>query len=244
MNVELRKLALVTGAPGGIGSAICFELSKAGFLIGIHYNSSELSAQKLHSEIPGSFLIKANLSEISEIDRLSDMLKERGGVDVLVNNAGISIDGLLLRQNVEDFDRVINLNMKSTWYLTKKLSRLMMKRGGGRIVNISSVIGLTGNLGQSIYGMSKAAIINLTKSSAMELADYNILVNAVAPGFIETAMTESLSEEIKNKILDRIPLKRFGTPKDVATLVRFLATEANYSTGNTFHVNGGMYGGH
>jgi len=244
MNTQFDKLALVTGGAGGIGSAISKELSKFGYRVGIHYNSSDLTAKKLHETIEGSFLIKANLTEISELDRIHDLLKEMGGIDLLVNNAGITADGPLMRQKIEDFDSVIALNMRSTWYLTKKLSRLMIKRGGGKIINITSVIGLTGNYGQSIYGMTKAAIDNFTKSAALELADYNILVNSIAPGFIETPMTESLPQEIKNKVLEKIPLKRLGTPHDVATMVRFIATEANYSTGNTFHVNGGMHGGH
>ena len=244
MNTEFNKLVLVTGGAGGLGSAISRELAKAGYLVGIHYNNSDLSAKKLQETIKGSFLIKANLSEISELDRISDIILEMGGIDLLVNNAGITADGPLLRQKIEDFDRVISLNMRALWYLTKKLSRSMIKRGGGKIINISSVVGLTGNYGQSIYGMSKAAIDNFTKSAALEFADYNILVNSIAPGFIDTAMTESLSEEVKNKILEKIPLKRLGTPEDVAVMVRFLATEANYSTGNIFHVNGGMYGGH
>ena len=154
----------------------------------------------------------------------------------------MTADGPLMRAKLEDFDQVVSVNMKSVWYLTKKLSRMMARKSSGRIINISSVIGSTGNANQTIYGMTKAAIDNFTKSSAQELAHYNILVNSIAPGFIETPMTSSLPEEEKEKIMAHIPLGRMGKPEEVAKMVRFLATEGDYCTGSIFHINGGMNG--
>jgi 3-oxoacyl-[acyl-carrier protein] reductase len=242
-NFESKKIALVTGATGGIGKACCYALSEAGFRIAVHYRTSDESALELKNKLPGSFLIKADLSKSEDIDHLYEILKAEGGLDVLVNNAGMTIDGPLLRAKLEDFDRVVDVNMRSTWYLTKKLSRMMARKSSGRIINISSVVGSTGNAYQTIYGMTKAAIDNFTKSCAAELAPFNIMINAVAPGFIETAMTAELPAEEKEKIIARIPLGKMGQPMDVAKMVRFLATEADYCTGSVFHVNGGMYGG-
>jgi len=241
-QIASSGIALVTGAAGGIGSACCKELHQAGFRIGIHYSSSELAAQKLQSTLPGSFLIKADLACDEGIESVYQQLKEVGGIDVLVNNAGMTIDAPLLRAKLSDFDQIVALNMRAVWHLTKRVSRLMARKSSGRIINISSVVGSTGNAGQSIYAMTKAAINNLTKTSALELAHYNILVNAIAPGFIETPMTESMQEEEKQKILATIPLGRMGKPEDIASMVRFLAIEGNYCTGSIFHLNGGLYG--
>lgn len=241
--METKKIALVTGGTGGIGKACCLALSEAGFRVAIHYRSSDKLAEELKEKLPGSFTLKADLSKTDEVDALYDALKKEGGLDVLVNNAGMTVDGPLLRAKLEDFDRVVSVNMKSTWYLTKKLSRMMARKSSGKIINISSVVGSTGNAYQTIYGMTKAAIDNFTKSCSMELAPYNILVNSIAPGFIQTAMTEDLPIEEQEKIISRIPLGKMGKPDDVAQMVRFLATEADYCTGAVFHVNGGMYGG-
>lgn len=242
MNNENKKIALVTGATGGIGKACAELLCEAGFRIAIHYRSSDEKAEEIKSKLPGSFLIKADLSTTDGVDHVYDILKKEGGVDVLVNNAGMTADGPLMRAKLEDFDQVVSVNMKSVWYLTKKLSRMMARKSSGRIINISSVIGSTGNANQTIYGMTKAAIDNFTKSSAQELAHYNILVNSIAPGFIETPMTSSLPEEEKEKIMAHIPLGRMGKPEEVAKMVRFLATEGDYCTGSIFHINGGMNG--
>lgn len=241
--MDNKKIALVTGGTGGIGKACCIALSEAGFRVAIHYRSSDELAEELTVKIPGSFTIKADLSTTEGVDLVYDALKKEGGVEVLVNNAGMTADGPLMRAKLEDFDRVVAVNMKSTWYLTKRLSRMMARKSSGRIINISSVVGSTGNAYQTIYGMTKAAVDNFTKSCAMELASYNILVNSIAPGFIETPMTDKLPEEEKEKIISRIPLGRMGQPTDVARMVRFLATEGDYCTGSTFHLNGGMYGG-
>jgi len=238
-----KGIALITGGAGGIGAACCKELANAGFKVAIHYRSNDTNAKELLNEIPKSFLVKADLSTTEGVDHVYDILKEKGGIEVLVNNAGMTADAPLLRGKLDDFDKVVSLNMKSTWYITKKMSRMMARKSKGRIINISSVVGSTGNPGQSVYGMTKAAINNFTQTCAMELAPYNILVNSVAPGFIETPMTEILPEEEKDKIKDRIPLQRLGRPSDIAKMVKFLATEGDYCTGSVFHVNGGMYGG-
>jgi len=237
-------LALVTGGATGIGAACCRALAGAGMTVAIHHRTSAAAAEDLRQELGSeAFLVKADLATAQGVDALYEEMRARGGLDVLVNNAGATVDAPLFSARLEDFDRLVATNMRSTWYLTKRLARLMMRRKTGRIINISSVVGSTGNPGQSIYGMTKAALDNFTRTAALELADYGILVNAVAPGFIQTAMTEALAPEIREGILGRVPLKRMGTPEEVAALVRFLAVEATYCTGTTFHVNGGMYGG-
>lgn len=237
------RIALVTGAGTGIGRACAMALGRAGFTVGIHYNRSREEAERVAAEIPGSFLIGADLSTEAGGDAVHDELKTRGGCEVLVNNAGATIDAPMFTAKLEDFDKVVDVNMRSTWYLTKRIGRLMMRARRGRIINVSSVVGSTGNPGQTAYGMTKAAIDCFTKSAAMELAPFGILVNSVAPGFIETRMTEALAPEIKEKILARVPMGRMGRADEVASLVRFLATEGTYCTGSVFHVNGGMYGG-
>ncbi|MBW7857970.1 MAG: SDR family oxidoreductase [Leptonema sp. (in: Bacteria)] len=239
-----KKIAVVTGAGRGIGSAIARELGKKGFIVGIHYNSSVDSAKKLQSEIEDSFLIQADISTIEGCDVIYSTVKDRPEpLEVLVNNAGFVKDNPLFQASVDEFDAMVALNMKATWYLTKRLMRLMIRNGSGRIINISSIIGSQGNPTQSVYGMTKAAIDNFTKVAAMEMADRNILVNSVAPGFIETDMTKDLSDEHKAAIIERIPLKRIGKPEEIADVVGFLATSGSYITGTVIHVNGGMYGG-
>ncbi len=242
MNNEL-KVALVTGGGTGIGAACCRELAKAGYAVGIHYNSSSGPAEAVQAELENSFTIQADLSTREGADEICTALKERGNLEVLVNNAGMTMDAPLFSAKIDDFDKVVNTNMRGTWYLTKRLGRLMMRNKTGRVINISSVVGSTGNPTQSVYGMTKAAIDNFTRTAAMEFAPYNILVNSVAPGFIETKMTDVLSEDVQQHILGQIPLNRMGTPEEVASFVRFLATEGTYCTGTVFHVNGGMYGG-
>jgi 3-oxoacyl-[acyl-carrier protein] reductase len=187
--------------------------------------------------------VGADVGEIEALDALVEAVKGRGELQVLVNNAGATADAPFLTAKLEDLERIYRTNMRATWYLTKKLARVMARKRFGRIINVSSVVGSTGNFGQTIYGMTKAAIDNLTRSLALELAPYGILVNAVAPGFIETRMTEVLPAEAKEAILQRIPLGRMGRPEEVARLVRYLAVEDSYCTGTVFHINGGMYGG-
>ncbi len=239
-----KKLALVTGASRGIGRAIAKELHQKGFLVGIHYNSSRESAEKLRDELGDGLLIQADLSTIEGCDKIYEEIKNsKLPLEVLVNNAGFVKDNPIFNATLEEFDQMININMKTTWYLTKRLMRLMIRNRSGRIINISSIIGSIGNPTQSIYGMTKAAIDNFTKTAAMEMAEYGILVNSIAPGFIDTDMTKNLPEEHKKMILERIPLKRMGTPEEVAQVVGFLATSGTYITGTVIHVNGGMYGG-
>lgn len=240
-----KKIAVVTGGGKGIGEAICRSLSASGFHVGIHYNASSTAAEKLSKELPNSFLIQANLGTPEGVDVIYDIIKnDHGGqIDVLVNNAGLTIDNPIFSAGLEDFDSIVALNMKTTWYLTKRLSRFMIRKKAGRVINISSVVGSTGNPTQSIYGMTKAAIDNFTKTAAAEFASYNILINAVAPGFIATDMTNEIPPEFQEKIMERIPLGRMGKPEEVAQAVNFLATSASYITGSVLHVNGGMYGG-
>jgi 3-oxoacyl-[acyl-carrier protein] reductase len=190
-------------------------------------------------------LIKADISTIEGMDQIYDMIKrEHGGsLYVLVNNAGVAIDNPIFNASIEEFEKTVNINLRSAWYLTKRLSRFMIRQRAGRIINISSVVGCAGNVAQSIYGMTKAAMNNLTMTASKEFAQYGILVNAVAPGFIRTSMTEKIPEEFAEVFMKQIPLGRMGNPEEVGEVVQFLATSANYCTGSIFHVNGGMYGG-
>lgn len=239
-----QSIALVTGGGRGIGAACCKELAKLGFTVGIHYNSSQAGAEALAKALPDAFTVQGDLSTAEGADQVYNALREAGGnLAVLVNNAGVVHDNPIFSATLEEFDDTVRTNLRGTWYLSKRLVRLMMRKKAGRIVNISSVVGHTGNPTQSIYAMTKAAIDNLTKTMAIEFAGYGILVNSVAPGFIDTDMTKDLSDEVKLKILDRIPLGRMGTAEDVAEMVGFLALRGSYCTGATFHVNGGMYAG-
>ena len=237
-------VALVTGAATGIGAACARALSAEGFRVVVHYRSSAEKAKKLLSEIPGSVGMQADLSQPEAIEALVKELKEETGrVDVLVNNAGANENAPMLTMKLDSYDAVASL-ARGTWYLTKLiLRRFMLRRGSGRIVNISSVVGSTGNAGQIPYTMAKAGLDAFTKSLAQELAGREILVNSVAPGFIETAMTHELPEEIKAGILLRVPQGRMGTPEEVADAVCFLATRGSYINGTVLHVNGGLYGG-
>jgi 3-oxoacyl-[acyl-carrier protein] reductase len=239
-----KRVALVTGGATGIGAACCRALAAEGFWVGIHYNKSAQKAQQLLDEIKEGFCLQADLSEREQIDGLIDNLKDAAGrVDVLVNNAGLSINADILSMKLEQYDAQRALS-RGFWYLTKKILRqFMMRRNEGRIINISSVVGHTGNAGQIPYTMEKAALDAFTKSLAQEMAGRNILVNSVAPGLIDTEMTRSLPEEIKNKILAAVPLGRAGRPEDVAEVVAFLATRGSYINGSVIHVNGGLYGG-
>ncbi len=242
MTNENLKTALVTGGATGIGAACSRVLAQAGFRVAIHCNRSVAEAQAIASDLPnGAFVVSADLSTEEGVDRIFEAMKDAGPLEVLVNNAGATVDAPLFNAKLADFDRIVATNMRSTWYLTKRLSRLMMRKRSGCVINISSVVGSTGNPGQSAYGMTKAAIDNFTKTAALELAPFNILVNAIAPGFIETKMTDVLSDDIKNKILTRIPLGRMGTSNEIAQFVKFLATAGTYCTGSIFHVNGGMF---
>ena len=238
-----KPVAIVTGAGKGIGAACCRALSEE-FQVGLHYRSSEEQAKAVLSEIGDGFLLHADLSDISQIDALLNTVKETAGrVDVLVNNAGISVNADINSMKIEQYDAQRAVT-RGTWYLTKRIIRLfMLRQGTGRIINISSVVGYTGNSGQIPYTMEKAALDAFTKSLSKELTGRNILVNSVAPGFIETEMTQQLPEEVQKKILDNITLSRIGRPEEVAEVVAFLAKRGSYITGSVIHVNGGMYGG-
>jgi 3-oxoacyl-[acyl-carrier protein] reductase len=239
-----KPIAVVTGGGKGIGAACCRALAKEGFQVGIHYRSSEEAAKTVLSEIGDGFLIQADLSDISQLETMVNTLKETAGrVDVLVNNAGASINADINSMKIDHFD-VQRAVTRGTWYLTKRIIRLfMLRQGSGRIINISSVVGHTGNAGQIPYTMEKAALDAFTKSLSKELAGRNILVNSIAPGFIETEMTQNLPDEVQKTILDNVTLGRIGRPEEVAEAVTFLATHGSYITGSVIHVNGGLYGG-
>ncbi len=247
MSEESNKgIALVTGGSRGIGAACCRALAEAGFQVGVHYNSSADAAEKLAAELPNdAFAVAGDVGTVEGMDGIYDVLKkERGGnLAVLVNNAGIALDNPIFSAGLDEFEKTVDVNMRSVWYLTKRLSRLMIRKRTGRIINMSSVVGGMGNAAQSIYGMTKAAIESFTKTAAMELAEYGILVNAVAPGFIDTDMTREIPEDFRESILGKVPLGRMGKPEEIAAAVVFLADAGSYCTGSVLHVNGGMYGG-
>jgi 3-oxoacyl-[acyl-carrier protein] reductase len=241
-----NKRALVTGGTRGIGRAIVLDLARNGAEVVFTYHNSEETARIVESEAAqfGTkiYSIKADASVFSEAEKtLSFTLEKIGGIDILVNNAGITKDNLLLRMTEEDFDRVISANLKSVFNYTKVAVKPMMTQRYGRIVNIASVVGIIGNPGQANYVASKAGVIGFTKSAAKEFASRNITVNAVAPGFISTDMTGALNDKQKEAIMSVVPLKRIGTPDDVARVVSFLASpDADYLTGQVISVDGGM----
>jgi 3-oxoacyl-[acyl-carrier protein] reductase len=239
-----QPVALVTGGGTGIGAACCRQLAAEGFRVGIHYRSSEEKANKLAAELDGAFTIQADLMDSESLDALIKELKGVAGrIDVLVNNAGYNINAPMLAMKLDEYDAVASM-ARGTWYLTKLvLRRFMLRKGTGRIINISSVVGHTGNPGQIPYTMVKAGLDAFTKSLAQELAGRDILVNAIAPGFIDTEMTEELPEEVRETILSRIPMGRTGNADEIADVVAFLATRGSYINGSVLHVNGGMYGG-
>jgi 3-oxoacyl-[acyl-carrier protein] reductase len=239
-----RPVALVTGAARGIGAACATALAREGFRVAVHYRSDAESAAKLVASLPDAFALQADLTNPAEIDALIVALGEQTSrLDVLVNNAGATRDGLLLRQSLADYDAVAAL-ARGTWYLTKLvLRRFLLRSDAARIIQISSVVGSTGNPGQTGYAMAKAGLDAFTKSLAHELSGRTILVNAVAPGFIETDMTASLPDGVRDALLARIPLARMGHPEEVADVVAFLALRASYIHGSVLHVNGGLYGG-
>jgi len=240
------KTAIVTGAARGIGRIIAEELARHGANVAICDLKAEWladTAAAVQAIGTKAHCLAVNVSNGDDVNKAVDeTIAVFGGVDILVNNAGITKDGLMMRMSEEDWDAVLDVNLKGTFLFTKAVSRPMMKTRSGVIVNIASIIGLIGNAGQCNYAASKAGVIALTKSSARELAARNIRVNAVAPGFIESKMTDILADDVKQKMLDQIPMKRFGGPADVAKAVLFLATDASsYITGQVLSVNGGMY---
>jgi len=239
-----QPVAIVTGGATGIGAACVRALAAQGFRVGIHYRKSAEKAQTLQREISGSFLISADLSVVDQIDAMVGKIKDAAGrVDVLVNNAGQSVNADIISMKVEQFDEQ-RMMTRGVWYLTKRILRqFMMRARSGRVINISSVVGHTGNAGQIAYTMEKAALDAFTKSLAQEMAGRNILVNSVAPGFVDTDMTQELPEEVKERILAGITLGRIGRPEEIAEVVAFLSTKGSYINGSVIHVNGGLYGG-
>ena len=237
-----KKYALVTGASGGIGREIAIRLACDYNLI-LHTRRREDKINKLKDELKTEVIcVKGDLSKQEDCERIFNLCREKNiEVEVLVNNAGMTRDNLIFRMKEEDFKKVIETNLYSVFYLSKLFARQMMKNKGGRIINISSISGIRGNVGQTNYSASKAGVIGFTKALAKEVASKNVLVNAVAPGFIETEMTEILSDEVKKQILSDIPMKRYGLAKDVANVVSFLAGEdSSYITGQVISVDGGL----
>ena len=239
------KTAVVTGASRGIGRATAIELAKRGANVVVNYNGSAEAAQEVAEECSKyakAIAIKANVAEESDCQKLfAQVVEEFGKVDILINNAGITKDGLLVRMSAEDFAKVIDINLKGAFLCLREAAKIMMKARYGRIVNISSVVGVHGNAGQVNYSASKAGIIGMSKSAAKELAARKITVNVIAPGFIETDMTDCLNEKVKEEMQKQIPLKEIGTPQDVAEAAAFLASDsARYITGVVLGVDGGM----
>ena len=240
------KVALVTGASRGIGKAIACKLAREGAKVIINYNGSKEKAEAVKSEIEAAGgqaeVYQCDVSDYTACETfIQTVIKEEGSLDILVNNAGITKDGLLMKMSEEDFDKVLDTNLKGAFNTIRFASRQMLRQKGGRIINLSSVVGVSGNAGQANYAASKAGVIGLTKAAARELASRGITVNAIAPGFIETDMTDVLSDKVKEASEAQIPLGHFGKPEDVAAAAAFLASEeAGYITGQVLHVDGGM----
>ncbi|WP_303841490.1 3-oxoacyl-[acyl-carrier-protein] reductase [Selenomonas ruminantium] len=240
------KVALVTGASRGIGRAIALKLAAEGAKVAINYAGNTAKAEEVKAEIEKNggeaILVQADVADSVAVETMVNTVVEKfGQIDILVNNAGITRDGLLMRMKDEDFDAVINTNLKGVFYCTKLVSKLMMKKRSGRIINMASVVGLMGNAGQTNYAAAKAGVIGFSKSAAKELAARGITVNMVAPGFIDTDMTAAMTDKAKEMTLTGIPLNRMGTPEDVANAVAFLVSDnASYITGQVINVDGGM----
>ena len=240
------RIALVTGASRGIGAAIAFSLAMAGAKVGVNYNISRESAEKVIEKITQgggeAFLVEGDVSEEASAEAaVKQVIEQCGQIDILVNNAGINRDRLLVRMKIEDWDEVLNVNLRGTFLCSKLVMPQMIKQRKGRIVNISSVVGLSGNPGQANYAAAKAGLIGFTKAVAREVASRNVTVNAVAPGFISTGMVEELTEDTQKQILDKIPMGRFGSADDVSQAVLFLCGPgASYITGQVITIDGGL----
>ena len=240
------KAALVTGASRGIGRAIALRLAAEGARVAINYAGNVKAAEEVKASVEAAggtaLLCQADVADSAAVEAMiAEVVKAFGSLDILVNNAGITRDGLLLRMKDEDFDAVVDTNLKGVFYCTKAAAKIMMKKRRGRIVNMASVVGLVGNAGQANYAAAKAGILGFSKSVARELASRGITVNMVAPGFIGTDMTAGLPESVKEKMLEDIPLGRMGEPEDVAEAVLFLVSDqASYITGQVVNVDGGM----
>ncbi|EHL76853.1 3-oxoacyl-[acyl-carrier-protein] reductase [Bacillus smithii] len=240
------KVALVTGASRGIGREIALEFAREGADVAVNYAGSEEKAREVAEEIKAmgrkALLVQCDVSDSQAVqDMIKSVVDYFGGLDILVNNAGITRDNLILRMKEEEWDAVINTNLKGVFLCTKAAARAMMKKRSGRIINISSIVGITGNPGQANYVAAKSGVIGLTKTTAKEFASRGITVNAIAPGFISTDMTEDLPEEVKEAMIKQIPLARIGEPKEIARVALFLASpDSSYMTGQILRVDGGM----
>lgn len=245
--MKMSKNVLVTGASRGIGRRIALQFAEEGYNVAVNYAGNKDKAEAVVEEIKGkgveSFAIQANVANGDEVKAMiKEVVSTFGSIDVLVNNAGITRDNLLMRMKEQEWDDVIDTNLKGVFNCIQKVTPQMLRQKSGSIINLSSVVGSVGNPGQANYVATKAGVVGLTKSTARELASRNITVNAVAPGFIVSDMTDALSDDLKEQMLDQIPLKRFGKDQDIADTVTFLASDkAKYITGQTIHVNGGMY---
>ena len=246
MSKLAGKTAIITGASRGIGAEIARKFAAEGAKVVVNYSGSQEKAVAVVAEIQANggegIAVKANVSDAESVKAMVDeTMKTFGSVDILVNNAGITRDNLMMRMKDDEWDDVINTNLKGVFVCTKAVTRQMMKQRAGRIINIASIVGVMGNAGQANYVASKAGVIGLTKTTARELATRGITANAVAPGFITTDMTDQLTEEVQKAMLGQIPLGRFGAPEDVAKAALFLASDdASYMTGQTLHLDGGM----
>ena len=240
------KVAVVTGASRGIGKAIAVKLASKGATVVINYNGSRERAEEVKNEVESAggkaIIIQCNVADFDACKEfIETVIKEQGRIDILVNNAGITKDGLLMKMSEEDFDKVLDTNLKGTFHTIRAALRQMIRQRSGRIINMASVVGIGGNPGQANYAASKAGVIGLTKTAAKELASRGITVNAIAPGFIRTDMTDVLSDKVKEETLKNIPMGKFGEPEDVAKAAAFLASsEAGYITGQVLCVDGGM----
>ncbi|UJA40253.1 3-oxoacyl-[acyl-carrier-protein] reductase [Staphylococcus epidermidis] len=243
----MNKSALVTGASRGIGRSIALQLAEEGYNVAVNYAGSKDKAEAVVEEIKAkgveSFAIQANVAKGDEVkEMIKEVVSQFGSVDVLVNNAGITKDNLLMRMKEQEWDDVIDTNLKGVFNCIQKVTPQMLRQRSSAIINLTSIVGAMGNPGQANYVATKAGVIGLTKTAARELASRGITVNAVAPGFIVSDMTNALSDDLKDQMLEQIPLKRFGEDTDIANTVAFLASDkAKYITGQTIHVNGGMY---
>ena len=244
--MEEKKVVLVTGGSRGIGREVAEVYAENGYDVVINYVSDKTDVEGIKKEFEEKgvkcLLVKADVSKAADVDNMvEEAIKQFGKIDVLVNNAGITRDILLMRMSEEDFDKVIEINLKGTYLVTKAVTKYMMKKRQGSIINLASVVGVVGNAGQTNYAASKAGIIGFTKSVAKELASRNIRANAVAPGFIETDMTSILSDSVKENISTQIPLKRMGTAREVAEVIYFLGSgKSSYITGQVINIDGGM----
>ena len=246
MNRLKDKVAIITGGSRGIGRAVAVALASAGAKVAVNYAGNDAAAEETKAAIEAAggtaILVKADIADSEAVEKMvADTVAAFGQIDILVNNAGITRDGLLMRMKNEDFDAVINTNLKGVYYTTKAVTKLMMKKRYGRIINMASVVGLTGNAGQANYSAAKAGVIGFSKTVAKELASRGITCNMVAPGLIATDMTKDLPEKAKEAMMTSIPLGRAGQPEDVAQAVLFLASDnASYITGQVINVDGGM----